>query len=231
MTRLVSIAAAVLASASLAAQQIPATGPRQGTAQGAVPPIAPQGSAPAAGQLPEVEMGAVPIEQEPRHRLVFSNEFVRIIDAQFPPLYVSQRHTHAYDNVAVLIQAGQSGPIRAGFVSFARGGYSHTITNPNLQAMRFIDVELRAADFGEAADPGPLAGHELVLSNGRVHVSRVTLEPGTRVEPHRHQFGYVSVVVRGAEGAGSWRWHPSTEAGTALVANRQALEVVEIEPR
>ena len=41
-----------------------------------------------AEQTPAVDPAAVPIEQEPRHRLVFANEFVRIIDAMLPPLYV-----------------------------------------------------------------------------------------------------------------------------------------------
>ena len=53
-------------------------------------------------QQPDVpgDVPAVPIEQELRHRLVFTNDFVRVLDVLLPPLYVSQNHTHTYDNVA-----------------------------------------------------------------------------------------------------------------------------------
>src|SRR5436190_4685097 len=98
---------------------------------------------------------AIPIEQEPHHRLVFVNEFIRVIDALLPPLYVSQNHTHTLDNVAVTILPGIDGPqgqARIGFAGFSRGGYSHVITNPNATPMRFIAVELRGADRGGAED-------------------------------------------------------------------------------
>jgi len=182
---------------------------------------------------PEVDPAAIPIEQEPRHRLVFVNEFVRIIDALLPPFYVSQNHTHTLDNVAVTILPGiegAQGQTRIGFAGFSRGGYSHVITNPNAAAMRFIAVELRSADRGGFEDV-PLPDHVTVLNNSRVHIQRVRLAAGESIAPHQHVNGYVSVVVRGGEGPGVWRWHGAGEASIALDAGRQALEIVEIEPK
>ena len=46
------------------------------------------------GQAP----AAVPVDQEPQHRVVFKNEFVRIIDATLPAGYVTLNHTHDADN-------------------------------------------------------------------------------------------------------------------------------------
>jgi hypothetical protein len=160
------------------------------------------------------DLSAVPIEQEPRHRLVFVNEFVRVIDALLPPLYVSQNHTHTLDNVAVTILSGldgAQGQARVGFAGFSRGGYSHIITNPNTGPMRFIAVELRAADASAAGEELPQSNHTAVLTNAQVRVSRVKLDAGQSVADHMHHAGYVSVVVRGADGAGSWKWHAGSE--------------------
>jgi quercetin dioxygenase-like cupin family protein len=189
-----------------------------------------------AQQVPPIDSSAIPVEQEPRHRLVFVNDFVRIIDAVLPPLYVSQNHTHAFDNVAVTIVsglAGSQGQARVGFAGFSRGGYSHVITNPNTSPMRFIDVELRAGDrpLPPAGDFTDQPNHVMVLNNARVKIARVKLEAGRTLPDHQHAAGYVSVVVRGTEGPGTWRWHGAGEAATTLDAGKQPLEVVEVEPK
>ena len=99
-------------------------------------------------------------------------EFVRIIDALLPPLYVSQNHTHTLDNVAVTslpgIERPRRGPDR--LRRFSRGGYSHVITNPNAAPMRFIAVELRSADRG-SVDDVPQPDRVTVLNNARVRMS------------------------------------------------------------
>ena len=232
MMRLAIVAALSLAGVSLAAQQGTGTlaaPPSAGTltAQpGAGTPAAPQGVGGG------TDLASIPVDQEPRHHVVFTNDFVRIIDATLPPLYVSERHTHSADNVAVTIQmTSPPGQSRVGFASFARGGYSHIITNPTVNQMRFIDVELRAADRGESVEEPEPSGHEVVLSNARVRVSRVTLDAGASLDEHQHASGYVSVVIRGGEGLGVWHWHPSGEPASALKSGRTTLEMVEIEPR
>ncbi|MGE0451220.1 MAG: hypothetical protein AB7Q29_16730 [Vicinamibacterales bacterium] len=189
-------------------------------------------SAVAGQQFDGIDPVAVPLDQEPHHRVVFANEYVRIIDAVFPPLAVSQYHSHQYDNIAVTIRPGREdaqGQSRIGFAAFSRGGYSHVVTNPNTVPMRFIDVELLApppyTDRGEGLDD-----HELTLSTPRANVYRVRLAPGQRMAEHRHGAAYVSIVVRGPD-AGTWRWHDADEASAPLVAGKQTLEIVEVEPR
>src|SRR5206468_124093 len=155
---------------------------------------------------PPAEVVAVPVDQEPRHRLVFFNEFVRVIDAVFPGFYVSQNHTHAADHVTVVIVAGRDGPqaqARVGFAGFAKGGYSHVVTNPAPGPMRFIDVELSGPDRG-SGDEEQQTGHVTVLNNVKVRVTRMKLDRGQSVAAHRHVNGYVSVTVRGGDGPGAW---------------------------
>jgi hypothetical protein len=184
-------------------------------------------------QSPSTDPSAVPVEQEPRHHLVFSNDYVRVIDALLPGLYVSQNHTHAADHVTVTILSGRDdgqGQARIGQASFARGGYSHVITNPATGPMRFIDVELRAADHGSGEDT-PQPSHVTILSNKVVRITRVRIDAGQPLAGHQHVNGYMTVVVRGGEGPGTWRWHPAGEAAATLDGGRQALEFVEIEAK
>jgi len=188
---------------------------------------------PAPSVLIPSEPPAVPVDQEPRHHLVFVNEFVRIIDAVFPAFYVSQNHTHSADHVTVVIVAGRDdaqGQARVGFAGFAKGGYSHVVTNPAAAPMRFIDVELRGPDRG-SGDEEQQPSHVTVLNNSKVRIVRVKLERGQSVAGHRHVNGYVSVGVRGGDGAGTWKWHASGDVAAALEAGKQPLEIVEIEPK
>lgn len=186
-----------------------------------------------AQQPPVIDPSAVPVEQEPRHRLVFANEFIRVLDVLLPPLYVSQNHTHTYDSVAITIVPGIDGPqgqARVGFAGYARGGYSHVLTNQNTGPMRIVAVELRDADRGSAEEVRQ-DEHVPVLSNARVRITRVRLSAGESVPDHQHPNGYVSVVVRGGEGPGAWKWHPSGEPAATLSGGSEPLELVEVEPR
>jgi exodeoxyribonuclease-3 len=49
------------------------------------------------------------VDQEPQHKVVLKNDFVRIIDATLPPGYVTLNHTHAVDNVSVTVANGREG--------------------------------------------------------------------------------------------------------------------------
>jgi hypothetical protein len=186
-----------------------------------------------ARQGSSIDPSAVAVDQEPRHHLVFANDFVRIIDALFPGFYVSQNHTHSLDHVTVVILSGRDdaqGKARVGFAGFAKGGYSHVVISPESGVMRFIDVELRGPDHGEG-DEDPQAGHVPVLNNARVRITRVKLDAGQSLPEHHHVDGYVAVVVRGGDGPGTWSWHASGEPPVVVETGRQALEFVEIQPK
>jgi hypothetical protein len=179
--------------------------------------------------------GAIPIEQEPQHKVVFKNDFVRIIDAALPPGYVTKDHIHAADSVAVNVangregEAGQRGLGRAGF---SKGGYSHVVSNTNPAIVRYIVIEPFKTDRpgGEAA--AALAHHTLETDNDRVRVYRVKLAAGESMESHMHASGRVLVSVTGSDGAGKWSWVGAGENNPLKVPpGGAALEIVEVEPK
>lgn len=180
-----------------------------------------------------IDPNAVPVEKEPQHRLVFTNDFIRVVDARLPPGYKSLSHTHALDNSAVTISPGRedaASMARIGRAGFTKGGYSHVVTNAGTIELRFINAEFLKGDQPSAAPVPDQAGHKLELENERVRIYRITLAPGESLPAHAHPSGWLEVTVAGGAGPGVFRWYA---AGTShpLRADQAALEVVELEPR
>ena len=185
------------------------------------------------GAQGQIDPNAVPVEKEPQHHLVFTNDFVHVIDARFPPGYKSLSHTHAQDNVAITISTGRDdaqSAARIGRAGFSKGGYSHVVTNSGTIEMRFIAVELMRADKPGAAPFPDESRHKLEMENDRVRIYRVKLAPGESLTSHTHSAGWLGVTVSGGSGPGAYQWHG---AGTnnPLNSGQSALEVVELELR
>jgi len=175
----------------------------------------------------------VPVEQEPQHKVVFKNDFVRILDATLPAGYVTLNHAHAADSVSITIsngregEAGQRGLGRAGF---AKGGYAHTVTNSGPGVMRYIVVEPLKTDRPNAA-PATLPGHTLETDNDRVRIYRIKLAAGESLAAHSHAAGRAWVTVSGPEGPGASRWISGGSEIPALKAPATGMEIVESEPK
>ena len=76
----------------------------------------------------------IPIEQEPRHRLLFENEHVRFFDVELEPGYESRYHWHRSDGVFVtriILHPGESTELYApcGMLVSVSGG-SVTLESP-----------------------------------------------------------------------------------------------------
>ena len=173
---------------------------------------------------------SVPVDQEPQHKVVFKNDFVRVLDATLPPGYVTLNHRHDVDNVSVTMSNGRDGEAalrNIGRASFAKGGYSHSVTNMGPGVMRFIVVELIKADRPNVSAT-ILPKHTLETENDRVRIYRVKLNPGESLESHQHAAGFVEVTVTGSREPGASAWHATGESAT-LRAGEQPLELVELE--
>jgi predicted metal-dependent enzyme (double-stranded beta helix superfamily) len=176
----------------------------------------------------------VPVDQEPQHKVVFKNDFVRVIDATLPPGYVTLNHRHDVDNVSVTMSNGRDGDAALrgiGRAGFAKGGYAHSVTNSGPGVMRFIVVELLKPDRPTAPSVG-MPKHVLETENDRVRIYRVKLAPGESLESHSHNTGWVEVTVTGRNKPGSSAWHAAGEQHALTVgAADPPLEIVELEPK
>ena len=113
--------------------------------------VAPQAQQQAAGPEP------VPVELEPHHKVVYQNQYVRVLDVQVNPGEATLFHTHSHDNIAVrltdaVLQNQNEGKeweapsnMAKGAVSFAEGTvkpYTHRIKNNGTTLFHVIDIEL-----------------------------------------------------------------------------------------
>ncbi len=135
----------------------------------------------------------VPVEQEPRHRIVFQNQYVRIYDVLIPPGDQTLFHKHILDHVAIAVSGGTGrdemlgGQTRqvsprtgsAGFSNAARTPYTHRLENIGTTPIRMVVPELLSSSLspGSPADLKTVPGHQLVLENDRVAVYRVSIDP------------------------------------------------------
>jgi len=141
----------------------------------------------------QAQQAAVPVEQEPRHRTVFQNQYVRIYDCLIPPGDITLFHTHSFDNVSTTVSGGklreeipgktptERGPL-TGNIGFAKGTnapYTHRLENIGTTPLRFVVAEVHAssASPGAPAALDAVPGHKFVVENDRVKVYRVSIDP------------------------------------------------------
>jgi quercetin dioxygenase-like cupin family protein len=98
----------------------------------------------------------VPVEQEPHHRVIFENQYVRVLDVVLKPGETTLFHKHSLDNIPVILTdadnrtqfAGKDwGPTPAkaksvGFIPGASKPYVHRINNQGSTEFHVIDIQI-----------------------------------------------------------------------------------------
>lgn len=135
----------------------------------------------------------VPVEQEPRHRLALEDQYIRLFDVRIPPGDTTLYHSHQRDSIYIPIsgianlvnqelgKAAKPLSIKPGDVAFAehsKASFTHRVSNLGTEEFHVIDIELIAALKGSSASGELPVGHQPVLENPRVRISRIVLEPG-----------------------------------------------------
>ena len=157
----------------------------------------------------------VPIEQEPRHKLVFENDILRIFDTRIPIGDVSLFHIHSFDSAFVCIDGGETQseelgkpiqkrpPFKAGDVWFrphATTPLTHRVSNLGQTNVRVLDIELRKplmeSDVALTKLPKDFAP---LLENDRVRVTRLTLIPGAKTPAHTLTRAALFVIVKASK--------------------------------
>jgi len=136
---------------------------------------------------------AVPVEQEPRHRIVFENKNVRIYDCLIPPGDMTLFHIHSFDSIAVVVSGGKArnellgrppieGQPLTGSATFSKATnapYTHRLTNVGTTPLRFVVPEILSSSVSSGAPAvlNTVPGHQLVLENDRATVYRIFVDP------------------------------------------------------
>ena len=141
---------------------------------------------------------AVPIEQEPQHRMKFSNAHVRLFDVLLPPGYISLWHSHVTDGVFVNIEPSETREEVPGakpsdrpprligqtyFTNYTKTPKVHRVSNTGTTPYHVVDAEI-VTNCGGFAPVADAPGQTLILDNERVRVTRLMIGPGETVMLH-----------------------------------------------
>jgi len=156
----------------------------------------------------------VPVEQTPYHMPVFSNEYVTLLNVLIPPGRTSGYHRHSIDSLGVLIEDTKRtrqvlgeplevGELRPpGSVSFSfydRQPAVHEVVVTGDNPFHNIVVELLETSGSTAGNRDGVPGYTHVLSNERVEVWRLVLEPGETAPAITQTAPGIRIVVSGGE--------------------------------
>ena len=149
---------------------------------------------------------AVPVEQEPLHKLVLKNDYVIALHVTIAPGQSTRLHTHSHDGAAIrLTEAtvgsdvpgrGPTAPqaVRPGDVSvaaYAKRPLTHRVSNVGRTTFEVIDLEFLERPDGPATAPlAPPAAE-----NDTARAYRWPLGPGESTPPHTHERPYVIVAA------------------------------------
>lgn len=99
----------------------------------------------------------VPVEQEPYHRWIFENQYVRVLDVVLAPGESTLFHTHSHDSIAVRLTdstvqeqpfgeewrpASRLLPGSSRYMQGTQTPYTHRVKNAGSAPFHVIDVEL-----------------------------------------------------------------------------------------
>jgi hypothetical protein len=186
---------------------------------------------------PPLDLAAITVDKEPQHKVVFANESIRVIEARFRPGSMSLKHAHAADTVTIMLSPGRDdaeSQSHVGRAEFNKAGFSHIVTNPGKEELRFLDVEILTSG-SIAPDTSSLPRHTLEFENDKVRIYRVVLTSGQSIAGHSHGHGWLSVVVKGGGsgpgGIGAYSWHPAGSKDALTNTGTGSLEMVELEAK
>jgi hypothetical protein len=218
--------------------------------------------APAAGPAsPGTDRRAVPVEQEPRHRPVFANDMVRVLDVWFGPGDTTAYHVHSNRLVGVAVRdartwtqslgaepdtAVNAAPVPYVFDNWSRAvPYTHRLANVDSVPIHYIVAERLGDWSGDAPALPDTPTRRLVKEGPFGRVYQVTLSAHAATEQHTHVAPGLTVLATagalgaegspsaaaGGRGAGHWAWRGAGHRHVLRNDGPAALTLYEIDWR
>jgi hypothetical protein len=154
----------------------------------------------------------VEVGSEPRHKLVLSNDYVRVLRVSFPPNDTTLAHRHAEDSLYFFLVEGGLNVVNhvqgrdpqcdcMGFGEVRFGQHKtevplvHKITNTSDVTMLCIDAEVLKQPPVTSAIPLMAQFHECIKTRDSCRVYKLMLAPGETVTV-TYAFFYLTVVLK-----------------------------------
>jgi len=161
---------------------------------------------------------AVPVTQEPHHKLVLQNEYTRVFDVTVPAKQSTLLHRHEHDYLAVILQPSEvqnavagrpvtQGHAGKGEVRFAVAPITHKLTDTGDTPFRNITIEVLKKKEQSAkeqqSERGLDVGHgglsDTVVDNAEIRVQEVQIAAGGMLHKHTHKYPFLVVALSDAE--------------------------------
>lgn len=154
----------------------------------------------------------VPVRDEPHHKVILENDYVRLIDVHIQPGDTTLIHKHEINSVIVFLTNTKIGsqtvgeqptiaPVIPGYSRFSDFGerpVTHRVWNADTSAFHVMDIELVKQNVN--ADSCPIindANVELALEQNLVRVYNLKIDEGKFFEFSKNNCAYLLIVVSG----------------------------------
>jgi len=152
------------------------------------------------------QQASVPVNQEPKHKVVLKNEYVEVLHVSIPPGQSTLFHTHSHDGVVVNLAEAQiridvpgggpssiryTHPAEVAAPAYSNAPFTHRVNNVGQVPFEALDIELLGRPKGIAAKgiAVPAAENESAL------VYRWDLAPGASSPQHTHERPYLVIAA------------------------------------
>lgn len=200
----------------------------------------------------------VPVYKEPKHRLVFENDQVMILDVNLPPAYVSLYHQHQIDLLYVTITGTQvwaqpldgdrrEADVKTGDLRFSSDNHGlphiHRVGNIGTSPFHVIGIGIKSEISGNVVPlEGDTDGMQLADEKPHASVYRIILKPGEKTGLHKHNLPFTQVYLSAGKlgsdtgetslvEAGEFLWHDGGESHRYENAGNETIEIIEMQSR
>lgn len=139
----------------------------------------------------------VPVQEEPMHKTVFENEYLRVIDVRIPPGETSLYHIHVVPSVIVYLTQSTNrseswpdqtiltrdiSPGQSRYAPYDEKPLTHRVTNTGTGLFRVYDIELLKKPSTATLPPLAVPHATLHWEEKRLRSSGIALAPNTKTE-------------------------------------------------
>lgn len=200
----------------------------------------------------------VPVYEEPRHRLLFENDRVMILDVNLPLGYESLYHQHLLDVLYVTISGTKVfaqplngkkriADVKTGDLRFSSDNHElphiHRVGNLGSSPFHIIGVGVKGDPLNNVEPvEGDKQGMQLVDERPNAGVYRISLKPGEKSGMHQHNLPFTRVYLSGGEvrinasapsvvAAGDYHWEESVQSHRYENVGDETIDIIEIQSR
>lgn len=162
----------------------------------------------------------MPVREEPYHRVIYENDYVRVIDVHVPPGITTFYHIHSIPSVVVELtnstivsqEFGQPPPApkqvapgETRYAPYDETPLTHRVTNPGTNVFHVMDIELVKPNTKDPMEPVvPVPGVTLSWEKPLARVFDVHVAAGQtcNVPPGTYAHILIAITGRGLAEAG-----------------------------